>query len=115
MPSRSAGHEAGGILLAKLSNIQGIETIHIFARKYAIESFCLINVSRQGSLNQYSVHCGIRVQNINLFKKSFFADIVRQEIEPTLNTDPCGSFLLFANVGNRCRLLSDSDEGHDRL
>ena len=110
---RGAGDEAAVVFLAQLADVDGVKAVHVFAGQDAIKGFSFVDVVWQWCLDQNAADVGVCVQCVDLSKQVFLADVLGEDVHAAADADAGSGFLLLADIGNRCGILADTDDGDD--
>ena len=90
-----------------LANIDRMKAIHILVRINGIEHLGLINVFRQGELDQDAVNCRVIVVFVNQGKQVLFTGIGRQGHLFGMNAKIMSGFVFGCDVGLGSRIVSN--------
>ena len=105
---RSAGPETS-LSGQELSNIIGVEAIHVFLRRYCAEYLLLVNVFRERKLNENTVRP--RAEPCDRRDDLFGRRRSRQPARARPNTDLGASAFLVADINRGSGVVADHNNG----
>ena len=110
-----AGHEAGFVLLAEFSDVDGVESVDVLVGGDAVEGLGFVEVFGKRCLHEDAADGGVGVEGIDAFKEGFAGDVSGKEVKLATDPDAGGGLFLFADVGDRGRVFTDANEGNGGL
>mmetsp|Transcript_9465 Transcript_9465/g.20743 ORF Transcript_9465/g.20743 Transcript_9465/m.20743 type:complete len:389 (-) Transcript_9465:6-1172(-) len=111
-PRRAARSVGFGV--CELSDVEGVEAIHIFVLLDGVEHGGLVDVGGDGQLHENAVHAGVRVQFEDLGHQLLLSNVCGVVDAEGLNSDLRAGPLLRAHIGGRVPALAHQDHRQTR-